>query len=100
MKAYMLFTGSGVLVVLTSHAAITDRGLLDKFRAKGIDKFIAYEIPVEIAKQRYGGHFNVVLSDLHEADDLRILDYNGERAFHLFRLAELGKPILYEPNGA
>ena len=34
------------------------------------------------------------------ADDLRILDYNGERAFHLFRLAELGKPILYEPNGA
>jgi hypothetical protein len=100
MKAYMLFTGSGVLVVLTSHEAITDRGLLDKFGAKGIDKFIAYEIPVDVARQRYGGHFNVVLNDLHEADDLRILDYNGERAFRLFRLAELGAPILHEPNGA
>jgi hypothetical protein len=100
MKAYMLFTGSGVLVVLTSHATITDRALLDKFRAKGIDKFIAYEIAIDLARARYGGHFTVVLNDLHEADDLRILDYNGERAFRLFRLAEFGTPILHEPDGA
>ena len=100
MKAYMLFTGSGPLVVLTSHASITERALLDKFRAKGIDKFIAYEIDTETARQRYGGHFNVVVNDLHESDDLRILDYNGERAFRLFRLAELGAPVLQEPNGA
>ena len=100
MKAYMLFTGSGLLVVLTSHASITERALLEKFRAKGIEKFIAYEIPTEIARQRYGGHFNVVLNDLHERDDLRILDYNGERAFRLFRLAELGAPTLHEPNGS
>jgi len=99
MKAYMLFTGSGPLVVLTSHEAITDPALLDKFRAKGINKFIAHEIAIDVARQRYGGHFNVVLNDLHEADDLRILDYNGERAFRLFRLAELGTPILHEPEG-
>lgn len=99
MKAYMLFTGSGPLVVLTSHASITERALLDKFRAKGIDKFIAYEIDAETARQRYGGHFNVVVNDLHESDDLRILDYNGERAFRLFRLAELGAPVLHEPDG-
>ena len=98
MKAYMLFTGSGPLVVLTSHEAITDPALLDKFRAKGINKFIAHEIAIDVARQRYGGHFNVVLNDLHEADDLRILDYNGERAFRLFRLAELGTPILHEPE--
>ena len=99
MKAYMLFTGSGPLVVLTSHASITEGALLDKFRAKGIDKFIAYEIDTDVARQRYGGHFNVVLNDLHESDDLRILDYNGERAFRLFRLAEFGAPILHEPDG-
>lgn len=99
MKAYMLFTGSGPLVVLTSHEAITEPALLDKFRAKGIDKFVAHEIAIDVARQRYGGHFNVVLNDLHEADDLRILDYNGERAFRLFRLAELGTPILHEPEG-
>jgi hypothetical protein len=97
MKTFMLFTGSGPLVILTSYDAITDPALLDKFRAKGIEKFIAHEVPLELAKQRYGGHFEVVLRDLHESDDLRILDYNGERAFRLFRLAELGPPILHEP---
>jgi hypothetical protein len=98
MQTFMLFTGSGPLVTLTSHEAITDPALLDKFRAKGIDKFIAYAIPLELAKERYGGHFDVVLRDLHETDDLRILDYNGERAFRLFRLTELGPPILHEPG--
>jgi len=98
MKAFMLFTGSGPLVVLTSHAAITEPGLLAKFAAKGIDKFIAHELPLGLARERYGGHFEVVLRDLHESDDLRILDYNGERAFRLFRLAELGRPILHEPG--
>lgn len=97
MKAFMLFTGSGPLVVLTSHEAITAPSLLAKFGAKGIDKFIAYELPLATAKERYGGHFEVVLRDLHETDDLRILDYNGERAFRLFRLTELGQPILHEP---
>jgi hypothetical protein len=96
MKAFMLFTGSGPLVILTSHEAITDPALLAKFSAKGIDKFIAHEVPLELARQRYGGHFKVVVEDLHENDDLRILDYNGERAFRLFELSELGAPILHE----
>jgi hypothetical protein len=97
MKAFMMFTGGGPLVILTSHASVTDPLLLDKFRAKGIDKFIAYEIPIEAAKQRYAGHFDVVLRDLRETDDLRVLDYNGDRAFRLFRLDELGTPIHHEP---
>jgi hypothetical protein len=76
MKTFMLFTGSGPLVILTSHDAIT----------------------LALARERYGGHFEVVTRDLHESDDLRILDYNGERAFRLFHLAELGRPILHEPR--
>ena len=51
-----------------------------------------------LARERYRGHFDVVIKDLHESDDLRILDYNGERAFRLFRLAELGRPVLHEPG--
>jgi hypothetical protein len=98
MKAFMLFTGSGPLVVLTSHEAITALGLLDKVAAKGIDTFIAHEVPLPLARERYGGHVDVVTRDLHESDDLRILDYNGQRAFRLFRLAELGSPILHEPG--
>ena len=96
MKAAMLFTGSGPLVILTSHGSLEDPLLLVKLAAKGITKFIGYEIPVDLASARYGGHFEVVLRDLHETDDLRVLDFNGERAFRLFRLADLGPPILHE----
>ena len=97
MKTAMLFTGSGPIVILTSHDSLTDPMLLEKLRAKGIERFLAYEVPLDLAKKRYGGHFGVVLSDLHETDDLRVLDYNGERAFALFRLDELGSPIVHEP---
>ena len=96
LKAMMLLTGSGPLVILTSHSSATAPKLLTKLEAKGIDKFIAYEIPLDLAKSRYGGHFQVVLKDLHESDDLRILDYNGDRAFRLFHLNELSDPFMYE----
>ena len=96
MKAIMLITGSGALVILTSYGQITDPKLLERLDGKGIHKFIAYEVPIELAKQRYGGHFQSVLGDLHESDDLRVLDYNGHRAFELFRFDELGEPVIYE----
>ncbi len=100
MKAIMLFTGSGPIVILTSHDSVTDPALLEKLEAKGIERFLAYDLPLDVAKERYGGHFHTVLNDLHETDDLRVLDYNGERAFALFRLDELGHPVIYDSNPA
>lgn len=97
MKVFMLMGGSGPLMILTSHQSIEDPVILEKLAAKGLNKFLAYEVPLELAKERYGGHFNVVANDLHESDDLRVLDYNGERAFRLFSFAELGQAILHEP---
>jgi hypothetical protein len=96
MKAMLLLTGDGALVILTSFAGANDPDLLRKLDAKGIDKFIAYEIPLDLVKQRYGRHFTVVSGDLHESDDLRILDYSGGRAFRLFRFDELGPGTAYE----
>ncbi|MCG7896154.1 MAG: cytosolic protein [Candidatus Thiodiazotropha endolucinida] len=100
MKTFMLITGSGPLMILTSHTSIEDSLILEKLAIKGIEKFIAYEVPYDLAKLRYGGHFNVVANDLHESDDLRVLDYNGERTFKLFSFAELGSPILHEASGS
>lgn len=37
--------------------------------------------------------------DLHETDDLRVLDFNGERAFRVSHLRELGTPIMIEARG-
>ena len=100
MKAFMLFTGGGPLVILTSYASMTDPGLVEKLAGKGIDKFIAFEIDVDMARQRYGGHFAAVKNDVRETDDLRILDYNGQRAFRLFRFDELSQPIFHEERDA
>ena len=96
MKAAIVFTGSGPIVILTSYASFTDPYLTDKLRTKGGCKFIAFELPVELCRGRYGRHFDVICDDLHQADDLRVLDYNGHRALSLFRFDELGHPIFYE----
>ena len=96
MKAYFLFTASGVLVILTSYDSIENPELLKKLSSKGISKFIAHEVSVESAKSKYGLHFDIVCRDLHENDDLRILDYSGERAYKNFSFKDLGPPIYHE----
>ena len=96
MKSHLLLTASGPLLILTSHESLRDPNLLGKLKHKGIGKFVAFEVPVSLARERYGGHFQAVESDLHETDDLRVLDFNGQRVFQLFRFDELGAPILQE----
>lgn len=96
MKALLLVTGGGAIVILTSYASASEPALLEKLAAKGIRKFIAFEVPLALARQRYAGHFPVVAHDLHETDDLRVLDFDGTHAFQLFRFAELGAPMPHE----
>lgn len=96
MKAYFLFTASGVIVILTSYDSIDNPELLKRLRSKGFTKFVAHEVSVESAKAKYGMHFNVVCNDPHEDDALRLLDYKGERACRNFSFEELGPPIYYE----
>ena len=98
MKIFMLYTGSGPMVIMTSYRTVEAPGLLEKLTSKGIVKFIAHEIPVELAKKRYGAHFDMVRRNLDESDDLRVLDYNGERVFRLFRFDELGRARKREPD--
>ncbi|MBK8176849.1 MAG: cytosolic protein [Rhodospirillales bacterium] len=96
LKVMLLLTGGGPMVILTSSESPTAPALLRKLHSKGIDKFIAYDIPIELAKERYGNHFDAVVHDIHETDQLRILDFSGDRAFKLFRFEELGTPTRYE----
>lgn len=97
MKAGIFFTGTGPILLLTSYSSIHDKRLMDKLSYKGIHKFIAYEVDIDVVKKRYGQHFNTIIGDLHQTDDLRVLDYNGHHVFNNFSLKELGKPIYYEP---
>ena len=96
MKAGIFFTGTGPILILTSYDSLNDPKLVEKLALKGIKKYIAYEIPEDLVKQRYGKHFNVILGDLKQTDDLRVLDYDGHHVFYNFSLKEIGEPIYYE----
>lgn len=98
MKAALVFSGTGPIVILTSHGGLEDPKLLERLGVKGINKFIAYPIDIEILKSKYGVHFDIVCRDLHETDDLRVLDFDGRRAMELLPFKVLGEPIYHEPD--
>lgn len=98
MSTFLLFTGTGPLLVLSSHSSVEDRAFLDKLAAKGIYKFIAHELPLELVKERYGNHFQVASHDLHETDDLRVIDFDGQRIMRLFKFEEYGPEFMHEPD--
>jgi len=93
VRAYLVFTGSGPILVLTSFSSVTDPRLIDKLQHKGIPKFIAYEVPIDRTRKLYGVPFEVVAADLEGVEDVRVLDFNGHHIFANFRLSELGEAI-------
>lgn len=97
MKAGILFTGTGPILILTTHESLTDSKLVAKLEAKGIRKYLAFEVPEKEVEKKYGKHYSVVMGDLHQEDDLRVLDYNGHNVFYNFELKTLGTPIYHEP---
>jgi len=97
MKAGIFFTGTGPILILTSYKSLNDPNLAEKLSLKGVKKYIAYEIPEDLVKHRYGQHFNVILGDLKQTDDLRVLDYDGHHVFYNFPLNEMGEPIYHDP---
>ena len=96
MKAGIFFTGTGPILILTSYESLDDPKLVEKLALKGIKKYIAYEIQEDLVKQKYGKHFHVILSDLKQTDDLRVLDYDGHHVFYNFSIDEIGEPIYHE----
>jgi hypothetical protein len=83
---------------VNGYESFNDPNLVEKLNAKGITKFIASELPMETVKAKYGNHYWVVMGDLKQPDDLRVLDYNGYNVFYNFSFSEMGKPIYHEPS--
>lgn len=96
MKAGIFFTGTGPVLLLTTYGELDDQALAAKLAQKGIKRYIAYEVPEELVREKYGMHFKVIMGDLKQSDDLRILDYDGHHVFYSFSLNELGPPIYHE----
>ena len=95
MRAYLVFMGSGPILLLSTYPKLTDERLVSKLRYKGIDKFIAYEVDLGAVRERYGDSFENVAHDLDDMEDMRVLDFNGHQIMANFSLDKLGDPIKY-----
>ena len=98
MHAYVVFTGSETMLILTSCPSVTDQLLVRKFLDKGITKFIAHELPIKDVQSRNGVPFEMLAADLRRKREVRVLDYNGSRIFNNFSLKDLGEPVRYEQH--
>ncbi|MFZ0926988.1 MAG: hypothetical protein WAN11_00195 [Syntrophobacteraceae bacterium] len=97
MKAALIFTGSGPILVLTSFESLESPDFIQRLSARGISKFIAHEVPLELVQKRYGKRFSVIMSDLSQSDDMRVMDIDGHHVFKSFSFEELGPPIYPPP---
>ncbi len=99
IRSFLIFTGTGPILALSTYPSITDAALIEKLRYKGITKFIAYEVALGAVQERYAHAFGSVAADLGapaQAPDLRVLDFNGHQIMTRFALSELGEPIHIE----
>jgi len=96
MKAGIIFTGTGPILVLTTYSSFDDAQFIEKLARKGIMKFIAFELDVDLVRKKYGGQFEAIVNDVKQTDDLRVLDYNGHNVFYNFSFKEMGSPITHE----
>ncbi|MBN2333694.1 MAG: hypothetical protein JXO49_09505 [Deltaproteobacteria bacterium] len=94
MKAAILFTGTGPILILTTYDVLTDNDFITKLESKNIRKFIMYEVPINSCQQKYGNYYELVAQDLSEKNDMRVLDYIGSHIFLNFSFQEMGEPVL------
>jgi hypothetical protein len=95
IRAYIVFAGSGPLLLLSTYPKLTDERMVSKLRYKGIDKFIAYEVDIAAVETRYAHSYANIVRDLETEEDIRVLDFNGHQIMANFSLDELGEPIKF-----
>ncbi len=93
MRSFLVLTENRPLLVLTSMESTTEDILLESLHSKGIDKFIAYEVPVEKVHEFYGVPFEIITADLERGKNLRVVDSDGPHIFNCLSFADLGTQI-------
>ena len=96
MKIGIVFTGTGPILIMTTYDDFADEKFCRKMAQKGITKFMAFEVPENLCKQKYGLHYQIIMDDVKEDEDLRVLDYNGFNVFHNFPFDTWGEEYRHE----
>jgi hypothetical protein len=92
-RAYILFTGTGPILLLSTYPSLDDERLITRLRYKGIERALAYEVTPSAVETRYPDTYPAVAGELEGQEDLRVLDFNGHQIMGNFALDELGDPI-------
>ena len=100
MKAYLLLTSSGPVLILSAIDFSKKPEKLDKLAAMTSNKFIAYELPIEAVKAKYAAHFAHVLGDPKQTGEIKVLDDDGKEIFTNVRFKNLSTPIYDDPEKA
>jgi hypothetical protein len=84
------------MLMLTRCGAVNETTLVEHLGHKGVDKYIAFEVPLDKVHKMYGVPFEIVAADIEHGNDMRILDYNGAHIFSSLDFSELGAPTMVE----
>ena len=95
MKAAIVITGTGAILVITTYPPINNLNFVNKLKGKGISKFIAFEVPIDQCQHIYGAKYHNTSEDLKE-DGLEVLDIDGLRIFKNFSLKKAETPFVFE----
>jgi hypothetical protein len=96
MRAYLVLTENGPLLVLTSQVGENDEALSENLHRRGIEKFIAYEVPVDRVHEFYGLPFEIIAADLEHGRRMRVLDFDGPHIFDCLSMGDLGREVCVE----
>jgi response regulator RpfG family c-di-GMP phosphodiesterase len=96
MKGYVLWSGRGPLLVVTTAESPEDPDFVRKLLEKGIERFIATPVSLELIEERYGERYHIVLNDRRQSDILRVVDEDGDQVARNFSMHELGPAEMCE----
>lgn len=100
LKSYLLLTGTGAVLILTGDDLEKNPDLLKNLSAGNLNKFVAYELPVDSVKNSYSAHFEHTLRDPFQTGEFKVLDDDGVQIFKNIKLKEMGSPIFFEEGAA
>ncbi len=96
MKAYIIWAHTGPILTLTKADSPDDPDFVGLLLEKGIERFIATPVPLDLVEERYGEHYQLILRDRRQRDILRVVDEDGERVVKNFSVHEMGPTEMCE----
>ncbi|MBF0622446.1 MAG: hypothetical protein HQL54_11025 [Magnetococcales bacterium] len=94
IRSYIVMSGNGALLVITKlSCGMQGDTCRAQLREKGMERYIAFEIPTARVEERYGAGYFTVVNRMTGDDDIRVVDINGQRVMNNFNFAEMGEPV-------